>query len=89
MNGAAFDRPLFLMASIMQVYARNIQLHMARLNLTTSQLSDQLYVTPASFNRIRSGRARIIDPDILNKLRRIFSCTANDLLEVNPAVDYK
>jgi DNA-binding Xre family transcriptional regulator len=70
------------------IYGRNIQLQMTKHNLSTSEVAAQLCITPVTFNRIRTGRMRQIDPDLLYQLKTIFNCTANDLLEAHPDIDY-
>ena len=74
--------------SLIQVYARNVQIHMSRMNLTSSQVAASLCVTPVTFSRIRNGRIRMIDPAILTGLKNLFNCSANDLLEAQPDVEY-
>lgn len=74
--------------SLIHVFARNIEHRACMRGWQTPRLATELGVTLNTLNRIRFGRSRFIDPEVLLGLLEIFECEPNDLLLPQPGIDY-
>lgn len=70
------------------VLARNVQHLMFKRGWSPARLARELDVTSHIAARLRLGRSRYIDPEMLEGLLRVFDCEPNDLLTRQPDIDY-
>jgi transcriptional regulator with XRE-family HTH domain len=76
-------------ASLLAIYGRNIDVAAFKRGWSTAQLSTLLGISTTALNRIRSGRNRSIDPELLQRFTELFHCDFNALLTPQTGIDYK
>jgi transcriptional regulator with XRE-family HTH domain len=76
-------------ASLLAVYGRNLDVCAFKRGWSTSQLATLLGISSNALNRIRSGKNRSIDPELLQRFSELFQCDFNALLMPQPGIDYK
>jgi DNA-binding Xre family transcriptional regulator len=70
------------------VLGRNIELRACQLQLPHRDLATKLSVTPEALNRLRRGRNRFLDLELLQALCLTLNCTPDTLLLPQPNVVY-
>lgn len=75
-------------APLLSIYGRNVEVQAFKRGWSGAYLSTRLGIKPHTLNRIRLGRNRSIDPEVLEALTDLFGCTYNDLLLPQPDIDY-
>ena len=55
---------------------------LAKRKISSSQLAEQVGITPANLSILKTGKAKAIRFSTLNKLCRILECQPADLLEL-------
>lgn len=70
------------------VYGRNIDFQLFKRNWSPTKICKTINISESALTRLRHGRARYIDPEVLLSLLRLFECTPNDLLLPHPGIDY-
>lgn len=74
-------KPRLTAAELVHVYGRNIDLAMARKDMTPADVAAECGITSDALGRIRRNtRGRFIDPEILLRLTEIFECSIEELL---------
>lgn len=73
---------------LLVTYGRNIAVLCSARRLTTAQVIRRLGCSRSAFDRVRSGRARFIDPGLLQDLCAEFECSYDDLLAQQPGIYY-
>lgn len=73
---------------LITIYARNIELQTLKRGWSARRLADEVGVTPPALARVRRCHNKVIDPELLAALMRVFDCSPNDLLQPHPDVDY-
>jgi DNA-binding Xre family transcriptional regulator len=73
---------------LLNVYARNVELHAFKRGWSHKFLATRLGITPYSLTRIRYGRGRYLDAEVFASMLEIFDCQPNDLLLPQPGIDY-
>jgi hypothetical protein len=71
-----------------KLLGRNIRFHLFRTELTLRDVAESAGISPYSLGRIASGKTKLIDPNILTDLMRVFKCDANALLLPLEGVPY-
>ena len=66
---------------------RNLEWYSFQRGWTNERLADQLGVSKNTLNRLRFGRSRYIDPEILTSSLEVFELEPNDLLLSKPEVE--
>lgn len=74
--------------SLLYVYSRNIEVRLALLGISHSEMAAKLNVSPTNITRIKNHIVKFIDPETLSELLRFFNCTPNDLLLKQEGVNY-
>jgi DNA-binding Xre family transcriptional regulator len=74
--------------SLLHIFARNVQHYAFKRGWSSAQLAARLGITPHTMNRIRYGRGRYLDPEIMAEMFLLFQCEPNDLLLPQPGIDY-
>jgi DNA-binding Xre family transcriptional regulator len=74
--------------ALLNVYARNVEHCAFKRGWSTAKLATELGITLNTLNRIRFGRSRYLDPEVLTALIDLFACEPNDLLLPQPGIDY-
>ncbi|MEE1282480.1 MAG: helix-turn-helix transcriptional regulator [Acutalibacteraceae bacterium] len=59
----------------------NLDLMLAKRKISSSQLAEQIGITPANLSILKTGKAKAIRFSTLNKLCKILNCQPADLLE--------
>ena len=62
----------------------NLDVMMAKRKMSLSQLSEKVDITLANLSILKTGKARAVRVDTLNKLCRALDCQPGDLLEYRP-----
>lgn len=76
-------------ASLLAIYGRNIDVAAFKRGWNTAQLATLLGISTNALNRIRAGRNRSIDPEILQRFTELFQLDFNALLMPQPGIDYR
>lgn len=63
----------------------NIDVMLARRKMSLTELSNRVGITMANLSILKTGKARAVRVDTLNKLCRALDCQPGDLLEYRPA----
>jgi transcriptional regulator with XRE-family HTH domain len=71
-----------------QLLGRNIRFHLFRTRLTLRDVAEASGISPYSLGRMASGKTKLIDPNVLADLMRVFRCDANALLLPIEGVPY-
>jgi DNA-binding Xre family transcriptional regulator len=71
-----------------KLLGRNIRFHLFRTELTLRDVAESAGISPYSLGRMASGKTKLIDPNTLTDLMRIFKCDANALLLPIEGVPY-
>lgn len=74
--------------SLIHIYARNVEHRAFMRGWQAPRLATELGVTLNTVNRLRFGRSRFIDPEVLAGLLELFNCAPDDLLLPQPGIDY-
>ena len=72
---------------IVLTFWRNLEYYSFLRGWTNERLADQLGVSKNTLNRLRFGRSRYIDPEILTSSLEVFELEPNDLLLSKPEVE--
>lgn len=72
---------------IVVTFWRNLEYYSFLRGWTNERLADQLGVSKNTLNRLRFGRSRYIDPEILTSSLEVFELEPNDLLLSKPEVE--
>ena len=72
-----------------KLLGRNIRFHLFRLNLSLTSVAKQTGASAYSLGRVASGKTRLIDPNLISDLMRVFNCDANALLMPIEGVPYE
>ncbi len=59
----------------------NIDIMLARRKMTLTELSEKVGITLANLSILKTGKAKAVRVDTLNKLCRALNCQPGDLLE--------
>ena len=59
----------------------NIDIMLARRKMTLTELSEKVGITMANLSILKTGKARAVQVDTLNKLCAALQCQPGDLLE--------
>ena len=59
----------------------NIDIMLARRQMTLTELSEKVGITLANLSILKTGKAKAVRVDTLNKLCRALNCQPGDLLE--------
>ena len=62
----------------------NLDVMMARRKMTLSQLSEKVDITLANLSILKTGKAKAVRVETLNKLCHALDCQPGDLLEYRP-----
>jgi len=73
--------------AIVVTFWRNLEYYSFLRGWTNERLAEQLGVSKNTLNRLRFGRSRYIDPDILTSSLEVFELQPNDLLLSKPEVE--
>ena len=73
--------------AIVVTFWRNLEYYSFLRGWTNERLADQLGVSKNTLNRLRFGRSRYIDPEILTSSLEVFELSPNDLLLSKPEVE--
>ena len=73
--------------AIVVTFWRNLEWYSFQRSWTNERLADQLGVSKNTLNRLRFGRSRYIDPEILTSSLEVFELEPNDLLLSKPEVE--
>ena len=71
-----------------QLLGRNIRFHLFRTRLTLRDVAESSGISSYSLGRMASGKTKLIDPNCLTDLMRVFKCDANALLLPIDGVPY-
>jgi transcriptional regulator with XRE-family HTH domain len=71
-----------------QLLGRNIRFHLFRTRLTLRDVAESSGISSYSLGRMASGKTKLIDPNVLTDLMRVFRCDANALLLPIDGVPY-
>jgi len=71
-----------------KLLGRNIRFHLFRTQLTLRDVAEASGISPYSLGRMASGKTKLIDPNVLTDLMRVFKCDANELLQPLEGVTY-
>ena len=63
----------------------NLDVMMAKRKMSLSELAQRVDLTLANLSILKTGKARAVRVDTLNKLCRALDCQPGDLLEYRPA----
>ena len=98
MNWVGLDPPFLLwehsipllmtdISAVVVTFWRNLEWYSFQRGWTNEKLAEQLGVSKNTLNRLRFGRCRYIDPEILVASLEVFELTPNDLLLSKPEVE--
>lgn len=73
--------------AIVITFWRNLEYYSFLRGWANDRLADQLGVSKNTLNRLRFGRSRYIDPEILVASLEVFELQPNDLLLSKPEVE--
>lgn len=73
--------------AIVVTFWRNLEYYSFLRGWTNERLADQLGVSKNTLNRLRFGRSKYIDPEILVSSLEVFELTPDDLLLSKPEVE--
>ena len=59
----------------------NLDLMLAKRKMTSAELAERIGMTPANLSILKTGKARAVRVDTLNKLCAALQCQPGDLLE--------
>ena len=59
----------------------NLDLMLAKRKISSSQLAEQVGITPANLSILKTGKAKAVRFSTLNKLCKILNCQPADLLD--------
>lgn len=62
----------------------NLDMMLAKRKMTSLELANRVGMTPANLSILKTGKARAVRVDTLNKLCRALDCQPGDLLEYRP-----
>ena len=62
----------------------NLDVMMAKRKISLGELAEKIDLTPANLSILKTGKARAVRVDTLNKLCRALDCQPGDLLEYRP-----
>ena len=62
----------------------NLDVMMAKRKIGAGELAEKIGITPANLSILKTGKARAVRVDTLNKLCRALNCQPGDLLEYRP-----
>jgi putative transcriptional regulator len=62
----------------------NIDIMLARRKMTLTELSEKVGITLANLSILKTGKARAVRVDTLNRLCAALDCQPGDLLEFRP-----
>ena len=62
----------------------NLDVMMAKRKIGAGELAEKIGITPANLSILKTGKARAVRVDTLNKLCRALDCQPGDLLEYRP-----
>ena len=62
----------------------NLDVMMARRKMSLGELAQKVDITMANLSILKTGKARAVRVDTLNKLCRALDCQPGDLLEYRP-----
>ena len=65
----------------------NIDIMLARRKMTLTELSEKVGITMANLSILKTGKARAVRVDTLNKLCAALQCQPGDLLEFTESDD--
>ena len=65
----------------------NIDIMLARRKMTLTELSEKVGITMANLSILKTGKARAVRVDTLNKLCAALQCQPGDLLEFREDVE--
>ena len=71
-----------------KLLGRNIRFHLFRTEATLKDVADAAGMSTYSLGRMASCKTRLIDPNVLVDLMRVFKCDANALLLPIEGVPY-
>jgi len=71
-----------------KLLGRNIRFHLFRTEATLKDVADAAGMSTYSLGRMANGRTKLIDPNMLTDLMRVFDCDANALLLPIEGVPY-
>lgn len=71
-----------------KLLGRNIRYHLFRTEYTLREVAEASGVSAYSLGRMASGKTKLIDPNVLTDLMRVFKCDANALLLPIEGVPY-
>lgn len=71
-----------------KLLGRNIRYHLFRTQYTLRDVAESAGVSSYSLGRMASGKTKLIDPNVLTDLMRVFKCDANALLMPIEGVPY-
>lgn len=74
--------------SLLTVLSRNLELLMVKRGWTSPTVASKLGVNPDSINRIRAGRSKYLDPEMLENILNLFEVTPDTLLLPQDGVIY-
>lgn len=90
-TGGSKSFPLFFVITTMdttKLLSRNIRFHLFRTDLTLRDVAETAGISPYSLGRVASGKTKLIDPNLITDLMRVFKCDANALLMPIEGVPY-
>ena len=59
----------------------NIDVMLARRKMSSGELAEKIGITPANLSILKTGKAKAVRVETLNKLCRALDCQPGDLLE--------
>ena len=62
----------------------NLDVMMAKRKMSSGELAEKIDISPANLSILKTGKARAVRVDTLNKLCRALDCQPGDLLEYRP-----
>ena len=62
----------------------NLDVMMAKRKMSLTELSEKLEITMANVSILKTGKAKAVTLDTLNKICRILDCQPGDILEYVP-----
>ena len=65
----------------------NLDVMMARRKMSLGELAQKVDITMANLSILKTGKARAVRVDTLNKLCRALDCQPGDLLEYRPGLE--
>jgi len=71
-----------------KLLGRNIRFHLFRTQAKLKDVAESAGMSAYSLGRLASGRTKLIDPNVLTDLMRVFGCDANALLLPIEGVPY-